>query len=112
MEFICREVGVEDIIACSLGLKKSELAILEYICKNDRASAQEIATALVLDRTTVQKIISSLIEKDIIKRFQENLEHGGYIFRYAVKDKTAIKKKIHGMIDSWHKTARSSIDAW
>jgi predicted transcriptional regulator len=114
MEFACKRIDVEDIIACSLGLKKSEYKVFEAMLasRNDRVTLKDLSKKLNLDRTTLQKVIKRFVNNDLVERFQENLDNGGYVFVYKIKDKTVLKKRINAAIDKWYDTARQAIDKW
>lgn len=46
------------------------------------------------DRTTIQRAVKRLFEKELIKRRQLNLEKGGYQFIYSSKPKSELKEKV------------------
>ena len=48
----------------------------------------------------IQKVLKKLYEKEILIRKQINLEKGGYVFIYSIKDKKQIKKIIMKIIKS------------
>jgi len=112
MEFACKQIDVKDVIACSLGLKKSEYRVFEVLLTSNHVTLKELSKKLNLDRTTLQKIFKKFVANELVERYQENLDNGGYIFVYKVKDKTLLKKRIHLAIDKWYDTARSAIDKW
>jgi predicted transcriptional regulator len=110
MEFACKKIDVQDIIACSLGLKKSEYKVFEALLRNEHITLKDLSEQLGLDRTTLQKVLKNFVSNDLVLRYQENLENGGYVFVYKIKDKSFLKKRIHAAIDKWHDTARQAID--
>jgi len=112
MEFACKKIDVEDIIACSLGLKKSEYKIFEVLLHSEHVALKDLSKKLDLDRTTLQKVLKRFVENDLVERYQENLDNGGYIFVYKIKDKEVLKKRINIAIEKWHATAKSAIDKW
>ena len=113
MEFACKSVEVEEIIACSLSLKKSEYKIFEAMIKESKKySIQELSDKLKLDRTTIQKVLKKFVDLEIAKRYQQNLESGGYIFYYQIRDKNDLKKKIHSAIKKWNDSAVLAVDKW
>ena len=112
MEFACKKIDVQDIIACSLGLKKSEYKIFEELLQSDNVTLKELSKKLSLDRTTLQKVLKRFVDNELVERFQENLDNGGYIFIYQIKDKVILKKRIHTAIDKWYDTAKIAIDKW
>ena len=77
--------------------------------KNIKLNISEIVTELNLDRTTVQKAVKRLVELNLIKRFQQNLKKGGYIFFYQINDKKEIKDKLISIITNWCENAKQGI---
>jgi len=112
MEFACKKIDVQDIIACSLGLKKSEYKIFEALLYSDRVALKDLSKKLNLDRTTLQKVLKRFVDNDLVERYQENLDNGGYIFVYKIKDKDILKKRIHVALEKWYATAKNAIDRW
>ena len=112
MEFACKQIDVQDIIACSLGLKKAEFKVFEKLLVSDHITVKELSKSLNLDRTTLQKVLKNFVKNDLVERYQENLDNGGYIFVYKIRDKSILKKRIHSAIDKWHGTARHAVDKW
>ncbi len=113
MEFACKQIDVKDIIGCSLGLKKSEYKIFEaLLIYKERVTIAQLSLKLKLDRTTVQKVVKEFVARGLVQRYQENLDNGGYVFTYKIKEKSELKKQIHKALDGWIQTTRSSIDTW
>jgi predicted transcriptional regulator len=112
MDITCGKLDIEDIIACSLSLKKSEYKIFEVLLRSkENLTIQQISDKLKLDRTTIQKILKTLSEKGLIHRFQQNLENGGYIYNYNIKDKPAVKKHIKDALKIWFENSITQIDS-
>ena len=65
-----------------------------------------------LDRTTVQKAIKQLAEKNLVKRLQINLDKGGYMFYYEIKNKTEIKQRMLDIVNKWHDGVQKEIKKW
>lgn len=113
MDITCGKIDIEDIIACSLSLKKSEYKIFEILLRtNENLTIKQISDKLKLDRTTIQKILKTLSEKGLIHRLQKNLENGGYIYNYNIKDKPAVKKYIKDALKIWYEKSILQIDTY
>jgi predicted transcriptional regulator len=111
MDITCGKLDIQDIIACSLSLKKSEYKIFEVLLRSkDNLTIQQLSDKLKLDRTTIQKILKTLSEKNLIQRYQENLENGGYIFNYTIKNKMEVKKYIKDALKQWYEASVMQID--
>jgi len=79
---------------------------------SDHVSLKDLSKKLNLDRTTLQKILKRFADNELVERFQENLDNGGYIFVYKIKDKAVLKKRINVAIEKWHESAKHAIDKW
>lgn len=112
MEFACKKIDVQDIIACSLGLKKSEYKVFEALLRSDHVTLKELSGLLGLDRTTLQKVLKNFVKNDLVLRYQENLDNGGYVFVYKIKDKSILKRRINAAIEKWHDSAKQAVEKW
>jgi len=113
IDFACKKFNIDEIIRCSLGLSKSDYRLFNFLLYADsELTAIKIAEKNRIDRTTVQKTIKKLTEKNIVTRFQKNLEKGGYIFTYRIKDKQILKKNILSIIKNWSENAQNEIERW
>ncbi|MDK2849880.1 MAG: hypothetical protein PWP03_157 [Candidatus Woesearchaeota archaeon] len=96
---------------CSYGLGRGEYKIFEFMLRlKEPKTIKEIAEMIGKERTTVQKAITKLLEKGLVKRRQMNLSTGGYVFVYFMEDKERIKKEIKEIIKSWCEDAMRAID--
>ncbi len=72
----------------------------------------ELAEALNMDRSSIQKGITGLMKKGLAYRRQVNLEKGGYFFYYSTQRKESIKKAMIIIIDKWHDAVIEEIKKW
>jgi predicted transcriptional regulator len=113
INFACTKVELESIVRCGFGLKKTEYAVLTFLLGHDKnLRITEIARAMHKERTTIQKVVKSLVEKELVKRGQVNLKSGGYVFVYSAIDKNILKKKTIAIIQEWVKSAENAINGW
>ena len=100
MDFTCKQIAPKDLIKCTFGLNKTELALFLFITQSSKCeTVQAISKTLELDRTTIQKSLKKLLEKEIIDRRQSNLDNGGYVFLYCVKKKQEIKTRMQEILN-------------
>ncbi|MGM5488797.1 MAG: helix-turn-helix domain-containing protein [Nanobdellota archaeon] len=113
LDFACKKFDMQDVIRCSLGLTKAECRLLNYLLgEPEPLTTAEIAKNLDIDRTTVQKSIKTLVDKNVVKRLQENLDKGGYIFRYVIHDKEVIRTRIKRTITAWYENVMAGLEKW
>ena len=113
ISFACKIIQIEDIIRCSFDINKTQYETLIFLGKLDKPlTISEIASQLHKDRTTIQKAVKVLFDKQLLMRRQMNLDNGGYTYYYTVKDRKKIKKQILGLIDSWSESAKRAVKRW
>jgi len=113
MEFACRQLKIEEVIQCGLDLRKSEYKLIEFMVhEKNPITIHDISKKLGLDRTTVQKMMKRFHAKELVDRYQENLDGGGYIFTYKLKDKSLLKQKIKDIVRSWYESVNTSVEKW
>ena len=111
--FACCTISFKDIITCGFELSKGEFAVMMHLLPTgDELTAQEIAEELGKDRTTVQRAVSSLTDKGILRRRQMNRPKGGYTFLYSIRDKERLKERILLMVERWTNEVRHEVTAW
>src|SRR5512138_2173352 len=103
IDFACKEFDLDEIIKCSLGITKAEFKLVKKMLSSDKEwfTTQELSKELDLDLSTVQRCVKSLNEKEIIIRRQENLDSGGYLFRYQLKKREELRQRIKDTISRW-----------
>jgi len=103
MNFVCRLITIEDILKCSYGLNKTEIALLKYLIEEkEELEIEEIMKKIKKDRTTIQRGVYKLVEKDLIKRRQINLQ----------KPKSELKDKVMKIFDGFKETVGNEIQRW
>jgi len=113
MDFACKAFKFSELMKCSFGLNKTDHNLLIHLVKNNEyLTVKEIAKETKLDRTTVQKSLKRLHEKELIIKHQDNLDKGGYIYSYVIKDKKLIKGMMNKIIDKWTEKVRLEIKRW
>lgn len=113
ISFACEKISIDELIKCSFDLNKTSYQLMLFLLKKHKyLTINEIAEELGLDRTTVQKAIGSLLEKNIVQKKQLNLEKGGYVYIYVIDGKDEIKKKMISLLETWHRDAVREIKEW
>jgi len=109
--FACKKIDFSDLVRCSFRISKTEYKILKKLMsRKTPMSVSELSEQFEKERTTIQKAVQNLHSKKIIDRRQMNLNNGGYIYYYLIKDKDQIKKKIKEIVSIWYKSVISAIE--
>ena len=114
IDFACKRFELKEIIKCSLGCTKSDCAIMQYLLGQDEEylSTDDISKKMGLDVTTVQRSVKKLHEKGIVKRRQENLSGGGYVFLYQAEEKRKIREIVSEIVMSWANRVKEALQKW
>jgi len=114
IDFACKEFKVEDVIKCALNLTKADLKVMRFfVNETDHwADTESLSKALELDISTIQRSVKKLHEKDILQRSQQNLDGGGYIFRYKAHSRAKIKDIVMTVVNSWADRLGQELEKW
>jgi predicted transcriptional regulator len=113
IDFACRQFQLEDVIKCAFQLTKADCDVFKFLLKNpDWVTTESLTKKLKLNLSTVQRSVKKLHEKEAIQRTQTNLEGGGYIFLYKIKDKKAIRYILMQTINGWVKHLEKELNDW
>ena len=113
ISFACKTIELKDLITCSFDLNKTDYKLFMSLLSNKGfVTTNEIAKKVKLERSSVQKSIKRLVDKELVLRQQKNLSGGGYLFVYKIKDKPLIKKQILDTISKWNANVKSRIEKW
>ena len=114
MDFACKELKVEDVIKCALNLTKADLKVMRYFLNetDQWEDTESLSNALELDISTIQRSVKKLYDKEILQRSQQNLDGGGYIFRYKAHSRAKIKEIIMNVVSSWAERFGQELEKW
>lgn len=114
MDFACKEIKIEDVIKCALNLTKADLKVMKhFLNETDQwVDTEYLSKALGLDISTIQRSVKKLHEKEILQRSQQNLDGGGYIFRYKAHSRAKIKDIIMTVVNSWAERLEQELVKW
>jgi predicted transcriptional regulator len=113
IDFACKKFDIEEVVKCSLGLSKSEFRLLKFFMENKKEfTTDELAKILKLDKSTIQRSVKKLHQKNLVTRGQINQSIGGYLFTYRIKDKQNIRKLVLDTVESWVEVFRQKISDW
>lgn len=113
MSFACKRIELSELFRCSFELNKTEYNVLQNLLeKESPTTVSELSENMNLERTTIQKALNSLLEKDLAMRMQENLRRGGYVFFYKPEDKDEIKRRLKNISTDWFARVENEISSW
>ncbi len=104
----CGNVEVERLLRCLLNLTKTEYRVLMMLMRKEM-SAKELAAVLGLDRSTVQKALTDLIDRKLVRRRKIGLSRGGYKFLYRSLDPEEMRDLLNEAVRRWCKSLNEEL---
>lgn len=112
IDFTCKKILLKDLVQCNYSLNDSEYAIFAELIKNKRGlSVKELVERVDKDRTTVQKILSKLVKRELLMKRQMNLDRG-FMFVYFSKNRSDIISEIETNVNSYFEKIQESLTKW
>lgn len=112
IDFTCKKVSLKELIQCNYSLNDSEYAIFAELIKSKSGlSVKELVEKVEKDRTTVQKILSKLVKRDLLTKRQMNLDRG-FMFVYFSKNRNNIINEIEINVNSYFEKISESLGKW
>lgn len=112
----------ERLFKCILGLNKTESKVLGYLLKNKDVRTSEIANALKMDRSSIQRAVQGLSELKLITRKSmsmkdytatkelKDVKKQGYLYVYNAKNIESIKIQFKKLLDKWYNSMLKYIE--
>lgn len=114
IDFACKSIKIDSIIKCSLGLSIAEMKIFKYFLKHEGEffSTLELENKLSFELSTIQKGVKKMTSRGVLEKRQKNLERGGYVFEYRIRDKKEVKELIIRIVDAWVEKVGEKFCEW
>ncbi|MDD4497777.1 MAG: helix-turn-helix domain-containing protein [Methanosarcinaceae archaeon] len=114
IDFACKEFKIEDVIKCALNLTRADLKVMKILLNNrgEGMSTDSLSQTLDLDISTVQRSVKKLYDKEILRRIQQNLDGGGYVFIYRARSNPEIKELIMDIVRTWAEMVGKELEEW
>jgi predicted transcriptional regulator len=94
-----------DLLCCAFGLQSSEIDTYFALLSRSK-TAEEISSDLGLDRSTVQRALKSLLQKQLVLREMRHIQRGGYYYVYSALSTNEVRKQILDELDLWYRETR------
>ncbi len=112
----------ERLFKCILGLNRTESKVLGYLLKKKDVRTSEVAQALKMDRSSIQRAIQDLSALKLIKRNSMSMKDyanvkglidskkQGYLYVYNAKNIDSIKLQLKKLLDKWYNSMLKYIE--
>ena len=101
-----------DMLCCAFGLRSSEIDAYFSLIKKKK-TVKELAEDINRDRSTVQRILKKLLEKNLVTKETHHIDRGGHFFEYKAVSTKEVRKEILKQLDDWYEsTRRFLLSSW
>ena len=99
----------DEAIKCVFDLNKLDINVYKELKKTGEARADELASHLNKERSTVYRSLQKLTDAGICKKITKTIEHGGYYHVYQCNNIADVQKKARECLDSWYETVKETL---
>lgn len=100
----------ERVMSCVFGIEDHETRTYLALCDRPGSTIEELADPLDRDRSTVNRALTSLHERGLVRRDRRLLDGGGFVYQYTAVDLPEVKDMLHEALDDWTATVHDVID--
>lgn len=101
-----------NVLSCVFGIEDHETRTYLTLLDHPGSTIEELATALDRDRSTVNRSLSTLRERGLVRRDRRLLNGGGYVYQYTAVSLPEAKEMLHEALDTWTETVHETIDGF
>lgn len=91
----------DDLLACVFGITEPVADVYRYLLEQPESTVTEIAQAMECDRSTVNRKLDTLREKNLVTRNRDLLSGGGITYRYTPAPIDETRERMHRTLDEW-----------
>ncbi|MFW9822727.1 MAG: helix-turn-helix domain-containing protein [Candidatus Thorarchaeota archaeon] len=112
----------EQLFKCILGLNNTESKVLCYLLQNKNVRTSDMALALDMDRSSIQRALQELSILNIVDRNSMSMKEyahikalddtnkQGYLYIYNAKNMDSIKQQFKELLDKWYNSMLKYIE--
>ena len=100
------------VLECVFGIHAHERRTYFALLEAPGATVTELAEDLDRDRSSVNRSLSTLDEKNLIERDRKILAEGGYVYQYYPTPIPEAKELMHAAVDRWAADVHEQIESF
>lgn len=94
-----------DLLCCAFGLRDNEIDTYFSLLSGPK-TVEDISSAIVRDRSTIQRVLNKLCKKGLVEREAKHIEKGGYYYVYEAVSTETVRKQILTQLEKWYNETR------
>jgi len=103
------EPEVDDVLSVAFDLSTPDLRVYRALLGRPKATTHELAEAVGIDRSNVNRSLGRLRERDLVDRRRRLLQEGGHCYVYTATEIDEARELLHEGIDAWAERAHDEL---
>lgn len=99
-----------EVMRCVFGVQAHETATYRELLGRPGSTVVELASHLEKDRSTVNRSLTTLLERGLVRREHRLLEGGGYVYQYTAVPLAEARERMHEALEEWCAFMHGKID--
>lgn len=104
------ELPFDEVMSCVFGIHGREVRTYLTLLDRPGSTVEELADALDRDRSNVNRSLSRLLDRELVRRERRLLDPGGYVYQYTAAPLPETKQRLHDALDEWVDRVHNRID--
>ncbi|WP_114578208.1 helix-turn-helix domain-containing protein [Saliphagus sp. LR7] len=100
------------VMSCVFGIEDHETRTYFALLDRPGSTVEELSAALERDRSTVNRSLSTLTERGLVRRDRRLLDGGGYVYQYTAIALPEAKAMLHDALETWTDSVHGVIDGF
>jgi predicted transcriptional regulator len=89
-----------------------ERAVYRHLVGDPATTTRELARSLDVDRSSVNRSLTTLRDRGLATRRPNILEEGGQVYLYTAHPPAEVRERLHAGVDEWAAAAHDRVDAF
>lgn len=100
----------ETVMSCVFGIEPHETRTYLALVDQPGSTIDELEGPLERDRSTINRTMTTLYERGLVRRDRRLLDGGGYVYQYTAVALPEVRAMLHEALDTWTATVHDVID--
>ncbi len=101
-----------ELLCCAFGLKSTEIDAYFTLLSGEK-TVEEVSEQIGRDRTTVQRVLTSLYKKGLAERETRYFPRGGHYFVYRAVSPERVRAEVLRQLDQFYQATKKFLsDSW
>jgi predicted transcriptional regulator len=106
------EPDFADVMRCVFGIQHHEARTYMTLLENPGSTVEELAGELDRDRSNINRVLSTLRDKQLAERNRRLLDGGGHVYQHSPTALPETQELMHETLDAWAEYVHRQIDAF